>query len=362
MTTEDYRKCFFHTSKGVKVNIDDEYIVSKLSGISEEKFLIFLSWVEDTCPIPFCVSYIAFFVSVFMNLDIGLIYSMPVVAFIVSGLLLFLPYTIIHFFVITPVLGKLYNLTGHFFLHPLIVLIVSLVLFRPILFLVYLGILVTCYGIYMVIGVFLYKVTAKVNTYSFSVNEIICFNWLKYFSKDHKCLFSVISEYKKYMQNKSENPDSYTDTANISSRPPMKWYKFLVFVYLPLVAISYFLSGIFYTSGLAWKWCGFTEYQFLGVIIGVMCLIIAALSVVTMNLLYGYKKDAPIFLYTLYALWILSYLILFVSMCIIFNINASNFEDYSEFIAGLFTSLSNYIIFIPANVVYFKKRSNLFCK
>lgn len=146
---------------------------------------------------------------------------------------------------------------------------------------------------------------------------------------------------------------------------PMKWYKFLIYFSLFAGAVLNALTGISYLTGSVYATLGHgyvdaaAVYDFYGetlqmldLVFGVALIALAAFGIYTRFQLAGFKRNAPLFLYTLYAASTLLPLIYNIAVFLLFGIDV----DFASEIG----SLVGVAINIWLNFIYFRKRAHMF--
>ncbi len=156
---------------------------------------------------------------------------------------------------------------------------------------------------------------------------------------------------------------------NQSAQPnlPMNWYNALIYAFLFLGAISNFVTGIqcftgsMYGDAAELVYEVFEGLEFLNIIAGIDCMLMAVFGLVVRSALANYQYGAPGKLITLYS-WALAHNLLYYIIII------STLSDYSRYIEEeyttmvmtmIFTAIGN-IICICCNKVYFDKRQDMF--
>ena len=141
-------------------------------------------------------------------------------------------------------------------------------------------------------------------------------------------------------------------------QPPMKWFKFIIWVQLFLAALTNAGTGIGLLTGFAYVgyagdvYATFGGLRILDILIGLLCLALAVAAIYIRFQLSGYKQKGP----TLY----LCFLLVSIAVSLVYMLLAS-------LILGTFAGDLSSIISLAANVaavflnrIYFEKRSFLF--
>lgn len=163
--------------------------------------------------------------------------------------------------------------------------------------------------------------------------------------------------------------DSQRDVARMpmEQRFPMKWFRFLICFALffgafinVIMGLNYILGTIYDAQSNGQVTAEFVYGTFgaplkaLDVIYGIMLFVIGALSIVTRCKLAKFRHDGPKFLYFTSIVGMVMQVIYFIGMaCIV-----GNATGISSLIIGLIISG----IMLYANVRYFTKRAEMFCK
>ncbi len=159
----------------------------------------------------------------------------------------------------------------------------------------------------------------------------------------------------------------YSGSRSNQSHMPMNWYNALIYAFLFLGAISNFITGIqcftgsMYGDAVDIVYEVFGGLQFLNIVAGIDCMLMAIFGLVVRNALANYQYGAPGKLIALYS-WALAHNLLY------YIIILSTLSDYSYYIEEeysmlvmtmIFTAIGN-IICICCNKVYFDKRRDMF--
>lgn len=141
-------------------------------------------------------------------------------------------------------------------------------------------------------------------------------------------------------------------------QPPMKWFKFVIWVQLFLAALTNAGTGIGLLTGFAYGgyaedvYATFGGLRILDILIGLLCLALAAAAIYIRFQLSGYRQKGP----TLY----LCFLLVSIAVSLVYMLLASlalgSFAGDLSTIVSLVTSLVKYFL----NRIYFEKRSFLF--
>ena len=168
----------------------------------------------------------------------------------------------------------------------------------------------------------------------------------------------------------NNNPfDNYKGTSDNAVRNnlrelPMRWYKFLIWVALPVSAVINIFGAIPYFSGMSQTEEILAQFPILSTIdlfYGVLTLGLGALAVYTRIALAGYKKNAPSLVVGLYAYGLV------ISLCYnvaVLSITSSVYDpvDLIITVMSVGTSVIINAALVICNHIYFKKRKRLFNK
>lgn len=152
-------------------------------------------------------------------------------------------------------------------------------------------------------------------------------------------------------------PNSNMDyTQNVSL--PMNWYKFLIYIALFLGAISnaytgiQMLTGSQYEGAATYVYAMYSSLKFIDIIIGLACIGLAVLAIITRQKLANFKSDGPKSLTILYIANIVVMLVYII--LIVMTVGSGIFE-----VTDVASVLSSGIM-IVVNKIYFDKRKHLF--
>lgn len=140
------------------------------------------------------------------------------------------------------------------------------------------------------------------------------------------------------------------------------WFKFIVYVQLFLSALMSlynaitFLTGSLYGGELAKAlvYSFYSGLQAVDVIAGIVCLGIAALTIVTRFQLTGLKKSGPAMYFAVYIANIVVSLLYIIIVC------GCIVKDFSMLSASIFSSIISSVVFLVINIIYFGKRKLVF--
>lgn len=139
---------------------------------------------------------------------------------------------------------------------------------------------------------------------------------------------------------------------------PMKWFKFVIYVQLFLAALSNLatamlnFTGTLYGSDSDLVYLAFGGLRALDILMGVICLALAAYAIFVRFQLAKFKRNAPVLLHILFACNIGVSLFYGIGATIIIGQNMFNVSTISNFLTT--------IVILVLNVVYFNKRTSLF--
>ena len=168
----------------------------------------------------------------------------------------------------------------------------------------------------------------------------------------------------------NNNPfDNYRGTSDNAVRNnlrelPMRWYKFLIWVALPVSAAANIIGAIPYFSGMSQTEQVLAQFPILSTLdlfYGILTLGMGALAVYVRVALAGYKRNAPSLVVGLYAYGLV--ISLGYNLALL-TITSSLYEPVDFIITGMSvgTSLIINAALVICNHIYFKKRKALFNK
>lgn len=157
-----------------------------------------------------------------------------------------------------------------------------------------------------------------------------------------------------------------SDQSIRDNRPtlPMKWYKFLIWVALPVSAVVNVLGAIPYFMGTSQTEEMLAQFPALSSIdrfYGILTLGMGVIALYTRFALAGYKKNAPSLIVGLHTYGLV------ISLgynAVVLGITSSTYEPVDLIITGMSVGVTVIInaVLIGCNYVYFKKRKRLFNK
>lgn len=139
----------------------------------------------------------------------------------------------------------------------------------------------------------------------------------------------------------------------------MGWYKFLINFALWLGAIANLAMGVAYLTGLIYSgdkelvYSVFTSIKYYDTAYGIGCCLLAVLQIVARFSLAGYKKNGPALLNFCYFFGAAISLVYVLMVDRLLPPEASTFAD-------VFPSIIVSIAILIYNVIYFRKRKELF--
>ena len=144
---------------------------------------------------------------------------------------------------------------------------------------------------------------------------------------------------------------------------PMKWYKFLVLIVLPVSIFSNFINGISYIvnpgvssadiSGLGDV--SRSALEKLNVFTGICMLIIAIFMIYTLKALRGFRKNS---LMCVVSVYVFNAIVNIVNSGLMYYILGKQAQLAIEMLVGINITVA--AVMIVANVVYFNKRKHIF--
>lgn len=140
--------------------------------------------------------------------------------------------------------------------------------------------------------------------------------------------------------------------------PPLKWFKFIIYVQLFLNALGYLITGIQQMTGLVYGGIRadvYTSYPALrpvDVVMGLLSLGLMVWALVVRQRLAKFRRGAP----KLYLIWIG----VSVGVALIYLVAASLVLGQLVMTASVVGSLLGNVLLILLNMVYFRKREQLF--
>lgn len=153
-----------------------------------------------------------------------------------------------------------------------------------------------------------------------------------------------------------EPPPVWQETPPVG--PPLKWFKFIIYVQLFLSALANLVNGVQLLTGLAYgeyKAAVYASYPALrpvGVIVGVLTLGLVALALVVRQRLAKFRRGAP----RLYLIFIA----VSVGVPLIYLVAASLVLGQLVMTASIVGALLGNVLLILLSLVYFRKREYLF--
>ncbi len=171
--------------------------------------------------------------------------------------------------------------------------------------------------------------------------------------------------------------ENYQMTNNIETltqpKPPMKWFKFLIYFGLFAGALLNLSQGIQYINGDIYKlqvgvsfkaiYEACPALEVIDIIMGCLCILVAILQIVSRFLLAKYKDSGIKLLYTLYILSIVGLLFYSVSSYSIYPItfidphyHFINVEKTLEYdIFRVIPSIAAQVVMLIVNIKYFSR-------
>lgn len=155
------------------------------------------------------------------------------------------------------------------------------------------------------------------------------------------------------------------------SQPPvlqqelkMGWFKFLIYFSLFASAVLNLISGISFLTGSRYGgkedaelvYETFEKLKTLDMIMGVLCIILGVLALITRFRLAKFRKDGPL---TLAILYIATSIVNIIYIISFVSIIPSFITEQMDFTSTI-TSIIVGIVMIFVNAIYFKKRKHLF--
>ena len=156
----------------------------------------------------------------------------------------------------------------------------------------------------------------------------------------------------------------------MTTQQGMKWYKFLIYFSLIFSAVLNLGSCILYFTGevhnvgnsnhidLEWFYTFFKDLKARDVFMGVACLILVALAIITEIFLVKFKKAGPVLLYVTIIINIVTSIAYLIGTVVIIGNVAGQVEIQPSDITSIVTS----IVMLILNIIYFNKRKHLFTK
>lgn len=150
--------------------------------------------------------------------------------------------------------------------------------------------------------------------------------------------------------------------------PQMNWYKFLIYFALFAGAVVNGINAIRFLTGLVngssseaeFLYSFFPSWKTVDIIVGLLLLVLVALSIYTRFRLSGYYKNGPTCLYLTYGLAALSNIVYLLGVAVVISGTGISVTDLK--IAPTVASIVVSVVMIVINVVYFNKRKQLFNK
>ena len=159
-------------------------------------------------------------------------------------------------------------------------------------------------------------------------------------------------------------PEHKIPIYGVSGFHQMKWYKFLIYFSLFFSAVSCGVDAIAYLTGRYWDYYALLDSEFadiydryesaryIDIAMGIVMIMIAGYCICVRNSLARFKKSGPVMLYVLYALNQVVQIVYNVAL------GAAGVIDvnYSQLAGGILGCA----LLIWLNIIYFKKRADLF--
>lgn len=176
------------------------------------------------------------------------------------------------------------------------------------------------------------------------------------------------------MSNDSYGSNNYSNTNNnnynnaqnrVQPVLGMKWYNFLIWCDLFLIALYNFVNGIryitgsFYGGNAEYVYSYFSELKSYDVCVGILAILFAIFAIITRFRLSGYKKNGPS-MFLVYA--VLGIIFPIVAYTIRYSI-LSNYLEGTINVSGLLENillLIGEILIMIYSAIYFKQRKHLF--
>lgn len=139
---------------------------------------------------------------------------------------------------------------------------------------------------------------------------------------------------------------------------PMKWFKFVIYfqlffgAFVNLCNMVLYLSGAIYGSDSGLVYAAFRGMRVLDILMGVICLALAAYSIFVRFQLAKFRRNAPALLYILLACN--------AGFNLFYGIGSTIIVGQNLISATTVGNLIGTIILLALNVVYFNKRKSLF--
>lgn len=166
--------------------------------------------------------------------------------------------------------------------------------------------------------------------------------------------------------NQPYNQPIYTNPSTVSSNGlGMKWYKFIIYVQLFLVALSGVVNGIKYITGSVYGdlseriYARFPSMKTVSIITGILMLAAAVVAIIARQKLAGFKHDGPMFYYITCGISIGASLIYCIAAYSELS-KCSWLVDTSSYLAGSIIGILISVAFLIANIIYFGHRKDMF--
>ena len=158
--------------------------------------------------------------------------------------------------------------------------------------------------------------------------------------------------------------EPFVEPEETIAKPPMKWFKFLIYFGLflgALVSLSTaidFFTGSVYDGNADLVYSAFGDLKTLDMLTAVLSLVMAGVAIYARFRLAGYYKNGPMMLVVTYAGGMVITLVYIIGIYAILPSYILESMDTSSYISAMAMSLA----MIAANWKYFKKREYLFVK
>lgn len=166
--------------------------------------------------------------------------------------------------------------------------------------------------------------------------------------------------------NQPYNQPIYTNPSTVSSNGlGMKWYKFIIYVQLFLVALSGVVNGIKYITGSVYGdlseriYAGLPSMKTVSTITGILMLAAAVVAIIARQKLAGFKHDGPMFYYITCGISIGASLIYCIAVYSELS-KCSWLVNTSSYLAGSIVGILISVAFLIANIIYFGHRKDMF--
>ncbi len=168
------------------------------------------------------------------------------------------------------------------------------------------------------------------------------------------------------MNDQKNSPDN---SAASEQTPKMKWFKFLIYVYLFLTAILRFIEAIFYGLGLSYGedmttiYSYYSGMQILNIIYGLFFVAMGGMAIYVRQQLAHYKENGPNLFIAFFIIDVaggIVYLLLSSLVMDGFVIGGTTFVSGLYFLSYILMTIIPNAIYVILNVIYFNNRKSLF--